>query len=71
MLDVCVKEFEDCDVAIMAAAPADYRLEKPFDNKVKSDTLTLTFVKIPTLPKRSGKAKVKENLSFFLRKRKI
>lgn len=65
MLDVCVKEFEDCDVAIMAAAPADYRLEKPFDNKVKSDTLTLTFVKNPDIAKTLGESKGERKLVVF------
>ena len=65
MLDACVKEFEGCDVAIMAAAPADYRLEKPFDNKVKSDTLTLTFVKNPDIAKTLGKSKGERKLIVF------
>lgn len=62
MLDACVKEFEHADVAIMAAAPSDYRLEKPFDNKVKGDTLTLHLVKIPTLQRLWARVRAQENL---------
>lgn len=65
MLDACVKEFEHADVAIMAAAPSDYRLEKPFDNKVKGDTLTLHLVKNPDIAKTLGESKGARKLVIF------
>ena len=65
MLDACAKEFEHADVAIMAAAPSDYRLEKPFDNKVKDDTLTLHLVKNPDIAKTLGESKGARKLVIF------
>ena len=65
MLDVCTKEFASCDVAIMAAAPADYRLDKPFDNKQKGDTLTLNLVKNPDIAETLGKNKGERKLVIF------
>ena len=57
MLNACVKEFDDCDVAIMAAAPADYKVKNVFENKVKSETLTLELVKNPDIAKTLGEKK--------------
>ncbi len=51
MLTACKDEFDGADIAIMAAAPADYKLAKKFDNKIKGDTLTLDFVKNPDIAK--------------------
>ncbi len=65
MLDACTKEFEHADVAIMAAAPSDYRLEKPFDSKVKGDTLTLHLVKNPDIAKTLGESKGARKLVIF------
>lgn len=65
MLDACTKEFASCDVAIMAAAPADYRLDKPFDNKQKGETLTLNLVKNPDIAETLGKNKGERKLVIF------
>lgn len=65
MLDACVKEFEDCDVAIMAAAPADYKVKNVFENKVKSETLTLELVKNPDIAKTLGEKKEERKLVIF------
>lgn len=65
MLDACVKEFDDCDVAIMAAAPADYKVKNVFENKVKSETLTLELVKNPDIAKTLGEKKEGRILVIF------
>ncbi len=65
MLDVCKAEFLSCDIAIMAAAPADYKLKKPFENKVKSDTITIELVKNPDIAKTLGENKDDKKLVIF------
>jgi phosphopantothenoylcysteine decarboxylase / phosphopantothenate---cysteine ligase len=35
--EACAREFEDCDVLLMAAAVADYRPAAPADEKIKKD----------------------------------
>ncbi len=65
MLDVCKAEFLSCDIAIMAAAPADYKLKKPFENKVKSDTITLELVKNPDIARTLGGNKDDKKLVIF------
>jgi phosphopantothenoylcysteine decarboxylase/phosphopantothenate--cysteine ligase len=51
MLEICTNLFADCDVAIMAAAVADYRPESFQTNKIKkhSDDLVLKLVKNPDI----------------------
>jgi phosphopantothenoylcysteine decarboxylase/phosphopantothenate--cysteine ligase len=51
MLDVCTKLFPDCDIAIMAAAVADYRPEsyEGFKIKKSADELVLRLVKNPDI----------------------
>jgi phosphopantothenoylcysteine decarboxylase/phosphopantothenate--cysteine ligase len=51
MLEICTKLFTDCDIAIMAAAVADYRPETFETNKIKkkSDSLVLKLVKNPDI----------------------
>lgn len=65
MLEACRSEFPSCDMAIMAAAPADYRLKKPFGNKIKSENLTLEFVKNPDIAMTLGKTKGDKKLVIF------
>lgn len=65
MLEACRSEFPSCDMAIMAAAPADYRLKKPFENKIKSENLTLEFVKNPDIAMTLGKTKGDKKLVIF------
>lgn len=65
MLDVCNAEFDSCDVAIMAAAPADYKVKNTFSQKVKSDTLTLELVKNPDIAKTLGEKKGARKLVVF------
>jgi len=51
MLEVCTSLFTDCDIAIMAAAVADYRPETYEGSKIKktSDDLVLRLVKNPDI----------------------
>ena len=65
MLEACQSEFPGCDMAIMAAAPADYRLKKPFENKIKSENLTLEFVKNPDIAMTLGMSKGDKQLVIF------
>ncbi len=65
MLKACKDEFNGVDIAIMAAAPADYKLAKKFDNKIKGDTLTLDFVKNPDIAKTLGAIKGDKKLVIF------
>lgn len=65
MLEACKKEFSECDIAIMAAAPADYRVKNTFDNKIKSETLTLEFVKNPDIAATLGAEKGDRKLVVF------
>ena len=65
MLEACQSEFPGCDMAIMAAAPADYRLKKPFKNKIKSENLTLEFVKNPDIAMTLGMSKGDKKLVIF------
>jgi len=57
MLIACETLKSQADVFIFAAAPADYKLKKPYDNKLKGDTLTLEFVKNPDIAATIGKEK--------------
>lgn len=59
------EEFKTSDIAIMAAAPADYRPSKQFDNKIKSETLTVDFVKNPDIAASIGKVKGQRKLVVF------
>lgn len=65
MLDACQNVFDDVDIMIMSAAPGDYRLKTPFDNKIKGDTLTLEFVKNPDIAKTLGSKKGDKKLVIF------
>lgn len=65
MLEACQSEFPGCDMAIMAAAPADYRLKKLFENKIKSENLTLEFVKNPDIAMTLGMSKGDKKLVIF------
>lgn len=65
MYDVCLKEFESADIAVMAAAPADYRPKKRFDSKIKGQTLTLELEKNPDIAKALGERKSDKKLVIF------
>ena len=65
MKDAVLAEVPDADVIVMAAAPADYRLKKTFGSKIKSETLTLEFVKNPDIAKEVGRIKEGRRLVIF------
>lgn len=65
MLNACKEEFTECDIAIMAAAPADYRVKTEFKNKIKSETLTLEFEKNPDIAATLGQMKENRKLIVF------
>lgn len=57
MYDAVLARVAQNDVIIKAAAPADYTVESPFDNKYKGDTLELHLVKTPDIAKAVGQIK--------------
>lgn len=65
MLEACEANFADCDVAIMSAAPADYRVKNPSQNKLKGESITLEFVKNPDIAMTLGERKGDRKLVIF------
>jgi len=65
MYNAVLERVEDNDIIIKAAAPADYRVKQIFDNKVKTDTLTLELVKTPDIAKAVGEIKKDKKLVIF------
>lgn len=65
MYKAVMDSYKDCDVIIKAAAPADYKLKEKFDNKIKSEELTLSLVKNPDIAKELGKVKGDKKLVIF------
>lgn len=65
MYDACNAEFKSADIAIMSAAPADYRPKQVSPNKLKSDNLTIEFEKNPDIAGSLGKNKGERKLVVF------
>lgn len=65
MMDAVLAETEAADVIVMAAAPADYRPKETFASKLKSETLTMEFVKNPDIAKAVGERKGGRKLVVF------
>lgn len=65
MYDAVMANLSRCDYIIKAAAPADYRVEKAAENKIKSDSLTLKLVKNPDIAAAVGAIKGKAKLAVF------
>lgn len=65
MFDACNREFDNCDIAILAGAPADYRPKTVAKNKLKSDTLTIELEKNPDIAKSLGEKKGDKKLVIF------
>ena len=65
MMDAVLAETEAADVIVMAAAPADYRPKETFTSKLKSETLTMEFVKNPDIAKAVGEIKGGRKLVVF------
>lgn len=65
MMKAVLAEVPASDVVIMAAAPADYKVKNTFTQKIKSETLTLEFVKNPDIAAEVGKIKGDRILVIF------
>lgn len=65
MYAAALEVFPTCDGAIMAAAPADYRLKEQYAEKIKSPALTLEFVKNPDIAAALGAIKGERKLVIF------
>ena len=57
MYDQVLARVADTDIFIFAGAPCDYRPEVVSDSKIKSDELTIKFVKNPDIAQAVGKVK--------------
>ena len=65
MYDAVMAKLEESDFVIKAAAPADYRVEKVADDKIKDSEVTLKLTKNPDIAKAVGKAKGDKKLVVF------
>lgn len=65
MLEACRARFDECDIAVMAAAPADYRVKNLSRNKLKGESITLEFVKNPDIAATLGANKGERKLVIF------
>ncbi len=64
MYDAVMNNLDKADIIIKSAAPADYRV-KTADQKIKSETLTLEFIKNPDIAQAVGKVKGNKKLVVF------
>ena len=65
MHDVCLEQVENHDIFIMAGAPCDYRPQVFSTSKIKSDNLTVNFVKNPDIAQAIGAVKGDKFLCVF------
>ncbi len=65
MYDEVTSRVSDHDVFIMAGAPCDYRPQTVSCSKIKSDSLSVDFVKNPDIAQAVGKAKKNKFLCVF------
>lgn len=65
MYNAVMAEEKNNDIFIMSAAPADYRVENKFDNKVKDKELTIKLVKNKDIAKALGEIKGNRKLVVF------
>ncbi|MCH5151286.1 MAG: bifunctional phosphopantothenoylcysteine decarboxylase/phosphopantothenate--cysteine ligase CoaBC [Clostridiales bacterium] len=65
MYDETVSRVADHDVIVMAGAPCDYRPESFSESKIKSENLTLKFVKNPDIAAKVGEIKGDRFLCVF------
>lgn len=65
-MSAALKErFAECDVLVMAAAVSDFKLASPFNQKVKSDTLTLELTRTEDILAALGKTKDRQLIVGF------
>ncbi len=65
MYEACMRQFETADVAIMAAAPADYRVKNAQTAKIKDDKVVLQLEKNVDIACALGKVKGDKKLVIF------
>lgn len=65
MMDAVLRAQEECDVFIMSAAPADYRVKNRSDKKLKGDKIILELEKNPDISKRLGEIKRGRTMVVF------
>lgn len=65
MFDACVREAKSADIVIMAAAPADYRVEGAATGKLKARSVDLHLIKNPDIAAEIGKNKGESKLVIF------
>lgn len=65
MYDAVMSKVGECDFVIKAAAPADYRVEKVAEDKIKDSEVTLKLTKNPDIAKAVGKVKGDKKLVVF------
>ncbi len=65
MLEACEREFENCKMAIMAAAPADYRPKNKPSGKLKEREITLELEKNPDIAAALGAHKGDRKIVVF------
>ena len=68
MLDAVLARFDACDAVIKAAAPADYRVEHPADQKLKKkagEAVSLKLVENADIAKALGQRKTRQVLVVF------
>lgn len=65
MADACFREFPDCQIAIMAAAVADYSIESPADQKIKKQGGNLVLELKPTTDILAQLGKMKNKNQFL------
>lgn len=70
MYSAVMERLDRCDFVIKAAAPADYRVEKVADDKIKDGEVTLKLVKNPDIAKAVGEVKGDRKLVVFCAERK-
>ena len=65
MYDETVKRVAEHDIIVMSGAPCDYRPESVSDTKIKSDNLTIKFIKNPDIAQKVGEIKGERFLCVF------
>ena len=65
MYDETVSRVLDHDIIVMAGAPCDYRPERVSDSKIKTDNLTVNFIKNPDIAAKVGEIKGDRFLCVF------
>lgn len=65
MYNAVMENLPSADIIIKAAAPADYRIKKVFDNKIKGENITLELEKNPDIAKAVGAKKGHRILVVF------